>query len=105
MRFFELNSMRTKPNVLSCCMAVLLGLIALQSHAQCADTLSIAVPLNGAQSYTDTTWIVDAEGPLDSVTVNLSNVLGTGGWPSDLMVTVTDPVGNCVVWGVECDAG
>ena len=80
-------------------MAVLLGLIALQSHAQCADTLSIAVTLNPAQSYTDTTWIVDAEGPLDSVTVNLSNVLGTGGWPSDLMVTVTDPVGNCVVWG------
>ena len=91
--------MRTKPNLLSCFTALVLGLGALQSFAQCADTLSIAVPLNGGQSHTETTWIVDAEGPLDSVTVNLSNVLGTGGWPSDLMVTVTDPVGNCVVWG------
>ena len=99
MHFFELTCMRTKPNLLSCFMALVLGLGALQSFAQCADTLSIAVPLNGGQSYTETTWIVDAEGPLDSVTVNLSNVLGSGGWPSDLMVTVTDPVGNCVVWG------
>ena len=99
MHFFELVSMRTKPNLLSCFMALVLGLGALQSHAQCANTLSIAVPLNGGQSYTETSWIVDAEGPLDSVTVNLSNVLGSGGWPSDLMVTLTDPVGNCVVWG------
>ena len=99
MHFFELTCMRTKPNLSSCLTALVLGLGALKSHAQCADTLSIAVPLNGGQSYTETTWIVDAEGPLDSVTVNLSNVLGSGGWPSDLMVTVTDPAGNCVVWG------
>ena len=39
--------MRTKPNLLSCFMALVLGLGALQSIAQCADTLSIAVPLNG----------------------------------------------------------
>lgn len=99
MRFFELVGMRTKPNLLSCFTALMLGLGALHSFAQCADTLSIAVPLNGGASFTETTWIVDAEGPLDSVTVNLSNVLGSGGWPSDLMVTLTDPFGNCVVWG------
>ena len=112
MRFFEITGMRTKPNLLSWCLSLLLGLAlslgALQSHAQCADTLSFAVPLNGGQSHTETTWIVDAEGPLDSVTVNLSNVLGSGGWPSDLMVTLTNPTGQCVVWGgwnVIPDAG
>ena len=91
--------MSTKPNFLSTLLSLCLGILSAPALAQCADTLSFAVPLNAAQSYTDTLWIVDAEGPLDSVTVNLADLIGSGGWPSDLMVTITDPQGACVVWG------
>jgi hypothetical protein len=70
--------------------------LAHNAHAQCTETLSFSADLNAQEAYTDSIFLV---GDLTTLTVNLDIVTAGGSYPSDLLVYVFAPNGECVVWG------
>ena len=65
-------------------------------RAQCTESLLFSANLTANESYTDSLLLV---GDLSSVTVNLDVVTAGGSYPSDLMMYIFAPNGDCIVWG------
>ena len=65
-------------------------------RAQCTESLLFSANLMANESYTDSLLLV---GDLSSVTVNLDVVTAGGSYPSDLMMYIFAPNGDCIVWG------
>ena len=65
-------------------------------RAQCTESLLFSANLTANESYTDSLLLV---GDLASVTVNLDVVTAGGSYPSDLMMYIFAPNGDCIVWG------
>ena len=65
-------------------------------YENCTSSLSFFSQLSSGQTDTGSETLL---GPLDSVTFNL-NFSGVGAsYPSDMMVYIYAPNGDCVVWG------
>ena len=81
------------------CFATVLLLIAMVPSAwaqPCSYTMGIDVVLNAFQS---TTVSEELSGDLTSVSINLDFAGPGASYPSDMMIYVYAPNGNCVVWG------